>query len=397
MDRLFEKSKKKIDGVNSTFSRFLADKINWKHRLIAITGARGVGKTTLTLQYLKQLQLSAKEVLYISLDNIYFSSNKMIDVVDYFVKYGGKVVVLDEVHKYSGWSQEIKNIYDDYGELQTIFTGSSILQISKGVADLSRRAVTYLLPAMSFREYIEYEEGKKFPMFGLQEILTNSPQICSDIIKEIKPLPLFRQYLQLGCYPYYKEAKEELHSQLLATINLILETDLPSVETIDYSGILKLKRLLVLIAENVPFKPNISEMSRKIQISRDSIMKYLDFLIRAQLISMLESTNKGFRRFEKPQKIYLENSNQLYALSQVSPNSGTIRETFFLQQTSYNYTVNYTDKGDFKVENKYIFEVGGSKKNYNQIKDLPNSYIAADNIEYGHGNKIPLWLFGFLY
>ena len=373
------------------------DQINWDFKLIAISGARGAGKTTLALQYLKHFPNDYSHKLYLSLDDIYFASNRLIDVVDHFVKYGGKILVLDEMHKYPNWSIEIKNIYDDYDDLKTVLTGSSLLQISKGEADLSRRVVKYLLPAMSFREFIEFDQKIKFPTYSLEKILSEHSTICNDIVEKIKPLPAFQKYLKMGNYPFYKEADIEYNNQLAATINLLLETDLPSVASIDYVHILKIKKLLLLIAENVPFKPNISEMSRKLEISRDSIMKYFDFLERAQLISMLSSSKKGFRRFEKPQKIYLNNCNLSFALTTEQPNIGTLRETFFFQHINLNNTTHYSEKGDFLVDNKYIFEIGGKNKSFNQIKDIPDSYIAADNIEYGYGNKIPLWLFGFLY
>jgi predicted AAA+ superfamily ATPase len=315
----------------------------------------------------------------------------------YFVKNGGTLLALDEVHKYPNWSKEIKNIYDDNKELQIILTGSSILEIKKGDADLSRRSVDYVLPTLSFREFLMFENGIEFPVYSINDILDNHSEIVKGINQKIKPIFYYQKYIKTGAYPFYLEAKSDYTNQLLKTINLLLESDLISVLNIDYSHILKLKKLLLLIAESVPFKPNISELSSKVGITRDSVMKYFVYLQKAKLIYMLCAANKGFRRFEKPEKIYLNNTNQLFAISNTQPNSGTIRETFFLQHLNYANTINYSANGDFLVNNKLIFEIGGKNKTYNQIKDLKDSFIAADDLEYGYGKKIPLWLFGFLY
>ncbi len=397
MNSLIEKSIRKISETNYLYSRFLLDKIDWNHRLISIMGSRGVGKTTLLLQHLKNLNKQNHEILFISLDDIYFSNNLLVELAADFVKNGGILLALDEVHKYPNWSKEIKNIYDDYKDLQIIFTGSSILEIQKGDADLSRRSVDYVLPTLSFREFLLFEDGFEFPVYSIIDILDNHAEIAKEINQKIKPIFYYQKYIKTGAYPFYLEAKNDYSNQLLKTINLLLETDLISVLNIDYSHILKLKKLLLLIAESVPFKPNISELSSKVAITRDSVMKYFDYLQKANLIYMLGAANKGFRRFEKPEKIYLNNTNQLFAISNTEPNSGTIRETFFLQHLNYSNTVNYSPNGDFLVNNKFIFEIGGKNKSYNQIKDLPDSFIAADDLEYGYGNKIPLWLFGFLY
>jgi len=397
MNTLIEKSQRRINQCNFFFQRYLMHHINWKHRLISITGSRGVGKTTLVLQYMKSLDFANDEMLYISLDDIYFSKSKLVDVADDFLKLGGKLLVIDEVHKYPDWSREIKNIYDNFNELQIIFTGSSILEINKGEGDLSRRAVNYNLPVMSFREFILLNTKKEFKVLTLNEIISDHVEIAGKINKTIKPLMLFKKYIQYGAYPFYLEAGIEFSNQLMKTIQILLESDFISVLDIDYSHILKLKKLLLLIAESVPFKPNISELSSKVGITRDTVIKYFNYLQKANLIYLLNSENKGFKRFEKPEKIYLNNCNQLFAISSTVPNNGTIRETFFLQHVKQVLHMNYSKYGDFLVDGKYIYEIGGKTKNFNQIKNLPNSFLALDEIEYGSINKIPLWLVGFIY
>ncbi|MEI7594634.1 MAG: AAA family ATPase [Bacteroidota bacterium] len=397
MIKLIEKSSRKINTINNLYNRFLLNKVNWNHKLISILGSRGVGKTTLLLQYLKQLQKPNHEVLYVSMDDIYFTNNLLVDLVNEFVKHGGKILALDEVHKYPNWSREVKNIYDDYRDLQIIITGSSLLEIKKGDADLSRRSVDYILPTLSFREFIMFENNTVFPAYTLSDILNSHEEIAKEINQKVKPLFYYQKFIKSGAYPFFIDAKEEFSGQLLKTIHLLLESDLISVLNIDYSHIIKLKKLLLLISESVPFKPNISELSSKVGITRDSVMNYFEYLQKAHLIFMLCSANKGFRRFEKPEKIYLNDCNQLFAISSAEPNIGTIRETFFLQHLNAISKLNYTESGDFLVDEKFIFEIGGKNKSFAQIKDLSNSFIAADSIEYGLKNKIPLWMFGFVY
>ncbi len=278
MEKLIEKSIKKISETNYVFERFLMQKRNWKHRLISILGARGAGKTTLVLQFLNKSKLSDNEKVYILLDDIYFSQIKLVDFASYFVKMGGKLLVIDEVHKYPNWSIEIKNIYDDYHNLKVIFTGSSILELNKGEGDLSRRAVSYELPTMSLREFVNFEENFNISHFTLDEILTNHIEIAKEINKKIKPLLFFKKFLRFGAYPFYAETGEEFSNQLMKTINTILETDFCAVIKISYSHIIKLKKLLLLIAENVPFKPNITELSSKVGITRDTVLNYLIYL-----------------------------------------------------------------------------------------------------------------------
>jgi predicted AAA+ superfamily ATPase len=397
MENIINKSVKKIENTNLIFKRFLLEKINWERRLIGIKGARGTGKTTLILQHIKDNYGISDEVLYVSLDNIYFADNKLVDLTDAFVKSGGKYLFLDEVHKYPNWSREIKNIYDDYPELKLVFTGSSILEIDKGDADLSRRAVIYNLPVLSLREYLAIDQGIMIKAYSLTEILKNHKEIASIINKQIKPIKELNNYNKLGAYPFFKDAKLEYFHHIERIINLILETDLPAVTPIDFSSIVKLKQLLIIISANVPFTPNISKLSSLIGVTRDTIIKYLSYLEKAQLISLLRSNNKGISKMAKPEKIFLNNNNLMFALQSELINQGTMRETFFQNQVSSQHKVAIPQSGDFIIDDKYTFEIGGKNKTYHQIANLENSFIVSDNIEYGFKNKIPLWLFGFLY
>ncbi len=397
MDELINISAKKIENTNLGFKRFLIDEINWKRRLIGIKGARGTGKTTLLLQYIKEKFGVSDEVLFISLDSIYFSKNKLVHLADTFAKSGGKYLFIDEVHKYPDWSREIKNIYDDYPELNIVFTGSSILEIDKSEADLSRRSVIYELPSLSIREYISLKHNIEVEVYPLQDILENHKEIASIINKKIKPIKEFGIYNQVGAYPFFMEAELEYSDHIKRIINLILETDLPAAIPIDYNSIIKLKQLLLVISESVPFQPNISKLSTKISVTRDTLIRYLVYLEKAHLISLLRSNTKGISKMAKPEKIYLDNSNLLYALQPKLSNTGTIRETFFQNQLSVNHKVEIPKSGDFIIDDKYIFEIGGKSKTRKQIIDLQDAYIVSDNIEYGFKNKIPLWVFGFMY
>ena len=397
MEELLIKSIRKVENINSDFKRFLIEKINWKRRLIGIKGARGTGKTTLLLQYIKSTFGNSEEVLYVSMDDIYFSENRLVDLTNTFVKLGGKYLFVDEVHKYLNWSREIKNIYDDYPDLKVVFTGSSILEIDKGESDLSRRAVIYELPVLSLREYVSFKYGVDNQSFSLQDILENHRTIAAQINKEVKPIKEFINYNQNGVYPFFKEAEYEYLSHIERIINLTLETDLSTFTAIEYSSIIKLKQLLLVISESVPFQPNISKLSLKIGITRDSLIKYLFYLEKAHLISLLRSNTKGVSKMAKPEKIFMNNSNLLYALQPNLVNTGTIRETFFHSQLSVNHKISLPKEGDFIVDDKYIFEIGGKNKTRKQVADLPDAYVVSDNIEYGIKNKIPIWLFGFLY
>lgn len=398
MEKLLEKFRVKLKSVETNFVRSTMGEINWNARLIVIKGARGVGKTTLLLQYIKlHLVSELDKVLYVSLDNMWFSENSLYDLGDIFTKHGGKYLFLDEVHKYSNWSTDIKNLYDDYPDLKIVFTGSSLLEILNARADLSRRAVVYHLQGLSYREYLNIELGADFQTYTLTELLNNHLNISEKITTEIKPLMYFKEYLQSGYYPYYREESDLYYLRLNEVINMILEIELPIARNVDISYVHKLKQLLFIIAQSAPFIPNISKLSERININRQTLLSYLFFLGESKLINLIYKDAHGISLLQKPSKIYLENTNLMYALSEKVPNQGNIRETFFLNQIAKKHLVELAPKGDFIVDKNMIFEIGGKSKGIKQIKGIENSYIVADDIEYGFGNRIPLWLFGFLY
>lgn len=397
MESLIRKSLKKVQGTDTSFKRYLYGMIDWSDRLIFIKGARGTGKTTMLLQHIKENFGTSEETLYVSLDDIWFADNNIIDLAEQFVNLGGKFLYLDEVHKYPNWSREIKNIYDDHPGLKIVITSSSALHIFNQQADLSRRAIVYELRELSLREFISLQYGHLFPAMSLQQLLSDHVNLSFGIIEKIKPLRLFKEYCNIGAYPYFRENQDNYQQRLLTTVNTILESDLPAILNIDYSSVLKLKKLLYIIATSVPFKPNISELSNKTGIARDTLLRYLDHLSEAHLIALLQSNKGGNSILIKPEKIYLHNSNLMVALAENDANVGTIRETFFLNQLSAAGKVNYSNLGDFVFQDKYIFEVGGKNKTPKQIQGLTDAYIVADDIESGYKNKIPLWLFGFLY
>ena len=394
MNELVSISKTKIKNASSIFYRYLYSDIDTERQLIGVKGARGSGKTTLLLQLLQQK--NETEVLYISLDNIYFSTNSLFELANQFNKKGGKYLYIDEVHKYPNWSQEIKNIYDSFEDLKIIFTSSSALEINKGKYDLSRRAIIYDLAGLSFREFLELKHKIKLPIVSLKEILTNHEIVASNYLDKIKPFKYFENYLSEGYYPFFIKEQEFYHQQLLETINLVIETDLPAIYNIDYNSVIKLKKLLYVVSNIVPYIPNINKLAKQVGTTRDSLLKYLHLLHNAHILSWLSSNAYGINFMNKPDKLYLENTNISYALNSET-NIGTLRETFFYNQLQVKHNLTYPKKGDFFVDKKYLFEVGGKDKTNKQIAGIKNAYIVADDIEYGFNNKIPLWLFGFLY
>ncbi len=398
MERLIQFSTKLINSVSLDFKRYLSEKINWENRLIVMPGARGTGKTTLVLQHIREkFSANYEQVMYASVDDLFFTRNNLLEFAEEFTKRGGKYLFLDEIHKYENWSQEVKNIYDYFPELKLVLTGSSALKIYQGNADLSRRAITYVMKGLSFREFIELEHNIKFPVLTLEELIENATGIVPEIVDKIKPVKLFEEYVRYGFYPFFTEGTDEFHDRLKRVINQVIESDLPAIEKIDFSAVQSLKKLLALLAEMAPFKPNISKLSTQVGVSRETLIKYLRLLANADLLLLLDSAVSGISRMNKPEKVYLNNANLMHAISQGLINQGTVRETTFFSFLEPVYNIRYSGQGDFLVDEKYTFEVGGKNKKSKQIKDITNSFIAADNVEYAHGNKIPLWLFGFLY
>jgi predicted AAA+ superfamily ATPase len=395
MEQLLIKSVYKIEKVSTKFKRYLFKEISEASRLIAIKGARGTGKTTLLLQIAKEY--NDVNVLYVALDDLFFTKNSLYSLAEKFHLSGGKLLLLDEVHKYPNWSREIKLIYDDFDDLKVIFTSSSILDIYKGESDLSRRLVSYTLNELSFREFLFFHKQLELPVFSLDNILNNHSEISLELLKQFKPFNYFSEYLKYGSYPYYEGQEQEYYQKIVNTIHLILDIDLQSIENIDYSNIAKFKKLLFVIASNVPFIPNISKLSEKININRNTLVYALQLLEKSELIYTLYKKSKSISVLNKPDKIWLHNTNLNYAISGGLVNTGNIRETFFLQNFFHNHTISLPEKGDFLVDNKYLFEVGGQNKTQKQIKGIPNAYIIKDDVEIGVLNNIPLWLFGFMY
>ncbi|MGB0888435.1 MAG: ATP-binding protein [Vicingaceae bacterium] len=396
MENLFLEYQTKRSQINIRFKRYLFHSIDLGNRLIAIKGARGTGKTTLLLQLAKEL-LPKTTTLYISLDHIYFYEKKLYDLAKQFEQFGGTHLLLDEVHKYPNWSREIKLIYDNFPNLSVIFTSSSMLEIYKSESDLSRRAVSYNLKELSFREFIAFETQKELPTYSLSQILENHNEIAQNILDEIKPLPLFEKYLKIGGYPYYKENEEYFTQKLLNTINLIIEIDINAVENLNYETVIKLKKLLKTVATSVPFTPNITKLSSLVGLSRNSLVSALKMLERAGLVNEIYKRTKGIGVLTKPEKLYLNNSNLIYALANENANIGNVRETFVLNQLKGIHTVNLPETGDFLIDEKITIEVGGKSKSQKQIATTQNAYIAKDQIEIGFNNIVPVWLFGFLY
>ena len=398
MEELFNRYQRISQKIQTDFVRSFMQEVNWNARLIGIKGARGVGKTTLLLQYLKiNFTDNRALTLYVSLDSFAFRGKTLLGLADEFVRNGGKHLFLDEVHKYPNWAQELKNIYDDYSELQIVFTGSSLLEILNSRADLSRRVMIYHMQGLSFREFIMLETGIFFAPLTLESILKDHLHLAGLINAKIKVFPHFEKYLKQGYYPFYREELDLYEHRVEEVINMMLEIELPLLRGMDIGLVPKIKQLLGIISESVPFVPNIVNLSQKIEIHRTTLMSYLFYLQELGLTYHLLKEARGSVRLQKPAKIYLENTNLMYVLSSFSANRGNVRETFFANQVGYKHKISFHEKTDFLVDNTYAFEIGGKDKSKKQITGIENAYIVSDEIEYGYQNKIPIWLFGFLY
>jgi predicted AAA+ superfamily ATPase len=398
MEELFNRYQRISQKIQTDFVRSFMQEVNWNARLIGIKGARGVGKTTLLLQYLKINFTDNKALtLYVSLDSFAFRGKTLLGLADEFVRNGGKHLFLDEVHKYPNWAQELKNIYDDYSELQIVFTGSSLLEILNSRVDLSKRVVIYHMQGLSFREFIMLETGIYFAPLTLESILKDHLLLAGLINAKIKVFPHFEKYLKQGYYPFYREELDLYEQRVEEVINMMLEIELPLLRGMDIGLVPKIKQLLVIISESVPFVPNIVNLSQKIEIHRTTLMSYLFYLQELGLTYHLLKEARGSVRLQKPAKIYLENTNLMYVLFSFSANRGNVRETFFANQVGYKHKISYHEKTDFLVDYTYAFEIGGKDKSKKQITGIENAYIVSDEIEYGYQNKIPIWLFGFLY
>lgn len=393
---LYRNSHRNVSQVSMDFKRNLHSTINWNARIIGIKGPKGVGKSTLLKQHIKEAFPDDSKVLYVSLDNMWFANNSLADLVEYHYTHGGTHLFLDEVHKYEHWQTYIKNIYDDYPTMNVVFTGSSMLKLNKGEGDLSRRVAMYTMEGLSFREYLMFEKILHFDKLSLDDILKNHTQIATAIADKIHILPYFEQYCIYGYYPFYKEDLDGFHSKLLEVVQQTIEVDIPSVDNVEYATVQKLKKLLGIIALQIPFVPKMEDLYGQLETSREQGLKLLDLLEKSALLSQLKNRTKAIKQMSAPDKLFLHNTNIMYAYNRL-PEIGTIRETFFNNQVGAKHELNSVKKGDFLVDGKYTIEVGGADKSFEQIKDIPDSYLAIDDVEFGRGNKIPLWLFGFLY
>lgn len=387
----------RLQATTTTFHRYLYPQINWDNRLIGIKGYRGVGKTTLVLQHIKESFTDLQSVLYASVDHGWFQTHNLYELAQYHQQHGGTHLFLDEIHHYKDWQTEIKNIYDDFPTLYIVFTGSSMLHINAQAGDLSRRLRMYTLHVMSLREYIALETGIELPTYPLEQILQNSVNIASRLSEQLTIQPLFEKYLCTGCYPFYKEKGDGFELRLQETIWLVLDRDWPALEEVNFATIQKTKRLLMVLSEAVPLTPNMTELFAAIETNREGGLRMLYTLEKAGLLALLSRQPHSIGMLRKPDKIYLGNSN-LMAVLTANPNIGTMRETFFYNQLhSAGHEVTLSSSGDFVVNRDYTFEVGGPSKSFKQIRNLANSYLAVDNTPVGDVNRIPLWLFGLLY
>ncbi len=396
MQEVYENSRELVGRVATAYRRAYMDRLIWTDRLIFVLGARGVGKTTLILKRMQeQLEDKSTSALYISMDDLLLSQYRLIDIAKHHFNNGGTHLYIDEVHRYDNWSQELKNVYDKYNKLHLIVSGSSILEINKGKADLSRRAVPYYMPGLSLREYIEIETGRALDYHDLDDILTHHADIAASMV-DLAPLQYLPGYLQHGYYPIYLEGKETYHRKLNNVLNLILDVDMPLLLGVDITKVRAIKKLLYILSSQVPLQPNISKLAASIEINRNTLTSYLHYLEQASILRLLWSEGKSYSIMSRPDKVYMHNSNLLHLAGQ-RPNIGTLRETFVANQLAADHDLVQPKAGDLLVDGKYTIEIGGPSKSFKQIIDLPNSYIAADDTVVGYGKRVPLWLFGFLY
>jgi hypothetical protein len=398
METLFKKHRILISQVSTDIVRDTMQNIAWEKQLVAIRGSRGVGKTTLMRQYIKQTYgINAGEALYCVLDSLYFTNHSLLDLAEQFHLMGGRHLFLDEVHKYLTWSKEIKEIIDLYPDLKITFSGSSFLQILNADADLSRRVLSYTMEGLSFREFLNFYKRIRLPKYSLETILAHPDAVCEEVNRVCHPQPLFEQYLRAGYYPFYDGNETEYYSRIENVINFIIDQELTEFCGVDIANTRKIKALLLFLAENVPYEVNIAKLSTYLELNKQTVLGYLNSLQRAELLHLLYSDNNSVTRLQKPDKIYLHNPNMFYALGQQNQ-IGTIRECFVVNQLAVGHNVEYgKQQGDFRVDRRITFEVGGQDKTFDQIADIPNSYILADLMEYPIGKKLPLWIVGMMY
>ena len=389
---------RRLTATPTEFHRYLFYEIDWEDKLIGIKGPRGCGKTTLLLQHIKQSfhGQELEKVLYVSLDNIWFADNKILDLVDFHYNHGGTHIFIDEIHYEPKWQTMLKNMSDNYPGMYIVYTGSSMLEIDAHEGDLSRRQVMYEMRGMSFREYLEYEGVVKHERLTLEQLMDNHVEIAMDICSRTNVLGCFNKYLREGYYPFYKAVRQGFDSRLLATVNQVIESDYPQIDDVTVATIRKTKKMLMVLSECVPQLPNMSQLYRELETDRNNGLKMLRALERGGLLLLLVSKAKSINQLSRPDKIYINNPTLMYALSPRA-DIGSVRDTFFMNQLSQSHELSYPKAGDFLVDGRYLFEVGGKGKTFSQIKDIPDSYLAVDDTEIGRGARIPLWLFGMLY
>lgn len=398
METLFNKHRILISQVNLDVVREIMHTIAWNKQLVAIRGSRGVGKTTLMRQYIKQRYgTSAGEALYCVMDSIYFTNHSLLDLAERFHMMGGKHLFLDEVHKYPTWSKEVKEIIDLWPEMRVTFTGSSLIQILNADADLSRRVLSYTMPGLSFREYLRFYKGIDIPTYPLDKILSDADNICEEVCKKCHPQPLFEEYLRVGYYPFYDGNEVEYYSRIENVVSFIIDQEMTQFCGVEPAYTRKLKAMMLYLADNIPYEVNIAKLSSYLEINKTTVLSYLASMQRAELLHLIYTDNKSVTKMQKPDKIYIQNPNMLCTLAS-QQNIGTLRECFVVNQLAHKHTVEYgKEQGDFKVDGKITFEVGGKDKSFEQIANLPDSYILADAMEHPIGKKLPLWLVGMLY
>ena len=395
--KLVAAMERRLGDTSTAYHRPLYSTLDWDDRLVCIKGAKGTGKTTMMLQFLKEHPEELERSIYISLDNLWFANRSPLDVADWLQGNGGGRLFMDEVHHFRQWQTLVKNIYDDYPRISIVYSGSSMMKISAGEGDLSRRQRSYELKGLSFREYLEFEGQGSFPVVGLGDLLANHRKIAREIVSRTTVLPRFRKYLRGGYYPFYKTARGGYLDRLSSVVCQTLEHDWPETEDVSLATIKKAEKMLMILAECCPQVPKMNELYAELETDRNQGLKMLLALEKAGLLSLLSSKSADLGNMSRPDKIYCDNPNLMSALVP-TVNVGTVRETFFLNQLrASGHRVVYPPQGDFKVDGKYLFEVGGKGKTFKQIADIPNSYVVNDDVEVGFGNKIPLWLFGFLY
>ncbi len=397
MENLISESIRRLKTVSLTFKRYLYYRINWNNRLIAIKGPGGSGKTTLILQYIKSNLPDDNTVLYIPLGHIYFYEYSILNLVEEFVKTGGKYLFLDDIHKYPDWSKELNYIYDSYPGLRIVYTSSLLSEFEYEGSSQSRKEVAYKLNIMSLREYINMTTGELFTSLKLEDLLKNHIQLSQEIDQKVTPILEYRKYLKSGAYPLITEENTNTSNNLIAEVNRLLDNELVLIKNIDFSTVLKIKKLLFVICSSAPFKPNITKLSNYIDVTRPTLLKLIQYLANAQLLIQLRDRDKEISRYTKPDRVYMHNTNLIYNFIGFTRENESVHSTFFLNQVSAEHMVNYYEEADFLVDDYYIFDMAGRSKNPKQIRNSENTFIVKDNIVTGTKNIIPLWLFGFLY